>query len=107
MKRFLLLISICTISIFTHAQWRISAPAESRYCVVNPAGETIIPNGRIIKPLGKTYRIAPHPYGMVMSHDGKTVIVLLILRVKPSFPMVELLSLWVKRIALLRIPMEW
>jgi len=74
MKRFLLLISICIIPIFTHAQWRISAPAENRYCVVNPAGETIIPNGRIIKPLGKTYRIAPHPYGMVMSHDGKTVI---------------------------------
>jgi len=74
MKRFLLLASICIIPIFTHAQWRISAPAENRYCVVNPAGETIIPNGRIIKPLGKTYRIAPHPYGMVMSHDGKTVI---------------------------------
>jgi YVTN family beta-propeller protein len=74
MKRFLLLIFICTFPILTHAQWRISAPAESRYCIVNPSGETIIPNGRIIKPLGKTYRIAPHPYGMVMSNDGKTVI---------------------------------
>ena len=74
MKRFLLLISICIIPILTNAQWRISAPAENRYCIVNPAGETIIPNGRIIKPSGKTYRIAPHPYGLVMSHDGKTVI---------------------------------
>jgi DNA-binding beta-propeller fold protein YncE len=69
-----LLISICTFLIFTHAQWRIYAPAENRYCVFNPAGETIIPNGRIIKPLGKTYRIAPHPYGMAMSLDGKTKI---------------------------------
>jgi len=74
MKRLLSLIFICIFPIFMQAQWRISAPAESRYCVVNPAGETIIPNGRIIKPLGKTYRIAPHPYGMAMSHDGKTII---------------------------------
>lgn len=55
-------------------QWHISAPAGDRYCEVNPNGETIIPNGRIIKPLGSTYRIAPHPYGLVLSPDGKTAI---------------------------------
>ncbi|MEY2916417.1 MAG: hypothetical protein RIS73_131, partial [Bacteroidota bacterium] len=25
------------------AQWRISAPAQERYCTINPKGETIIP----------------------------------------------------------------
>lgn len=74
MKRLLVLFSFCTFPILSFSQWRVSAPAGERYSVVNPAGETIIPNGRIIKPLGKTYRIAPHPYGMAMSHDGKTII---------------------------------
>ena len=53
---------------------QLSAPAGNRYCVIDPAGETIIPNGRIIRPLGKTVRIAPHPYGLTMSPDGNTVI---------------------------------
>ncbi|MCY7350122.1 MAG: hypothetical protein LH606_05585 [Cytophagaceae bacterium] len=52
----------------------ISAPAGDRYCEVNPAGETIIPNGRIVRPIGKTYRIAPHPYGLTLSPDGRTVV---------------------------------
>ena len=52
----------------------ISAPAGDRYCEINVAGETIIPNGRIIKPIGKTYRIAPHPYGLTLSPDGRTVV---------------------------------
>lgn len=55
-------------------QWHISPPAGERFCQINTAGETIIPNGRIIKPMGTTYRIAPHPYGLVLSPDGKTVI---------------------------------
>ena len=74
MKRLIFPFLICNIPFFLQAQWRISAPAAERFCTVNPTGKTIIPNGRIIKPLGKTYRIAPHPYGLVMSHDGKTVI---------------------------------
>jgi YVTN family beta-propeller protein len=41
---------------------------------VNPRGETVIPNGRLVKPLGKTYRIAPHPYGLTLSPDGTTAI---------------------------------
>ena len=56
------------------SEWQISAPAGERYTSVNPAGETILPNGRIIKPLGKTYRIAPHPYGLVLSADGSVAI---------------------------------
>ena len=74
MKRLIFSFLICTIPFFLQAQWKISVPAAERFCSVNPSGETIIPNGRIIKPLGKTYRIAPHPYGLVMSPDGKTVV---------------------------------
>ncbi|MBC7890695.1 MAG: hypothetical protein H7Y12_00655, partial [Sphingobacteriaceae bacterium] len=52
----------------------VSAPAGNRPTAVNPAGETVIPNGRIVRPIGRTYRIAPHPYGLTLSSDGKTVV---------------------------------
>ncbi len=49
-------------------------PAGNRYCRIDPAGESIIPNGRIVKPMGKTYRIAPHPFGLTLSPDGRTAV---------------------------------
>ncbi len=52
----------------------ITSPAGDRYCQINPAGESIIPNGRIIKPMGNTVRIAPHPYGLVLSPDGSIAV---------------------------------
>jgi YVTN family beta-propeller protein len=55
-------------------RWLISAPAGDRFTGVKPEGETVIPNGRIVKPLGQTTRIAPHPYGLTLSADGKTAI---------------------------------
>ena len=52
----------------------LSAPAEDRYCQINPAGESIIPNGRIIAPAGKTIQVAPHPFGLALSSDGKIAV---------------------------------
>lgn len=40
-----------------------TAPAGDQYCYLNDR-EAIIPNGRLVKPMGKTTRIAPHPYGL-------------------------------------------
>ncbi len=50
-----------------------SAPAQDQYCAVG-ASDAIIPNGRIVKPMGKTTRIAPHPYGLVLSNDGSIAV---------------------------------
>ena len=55
-------------------QWIGFAPAGEQYCQINPGGETIIPNGRIIKPYGKTFTVAPHPYGLTLSPDGTVAI---------------------------------
>ncbi len=52
----------------------LSAPAGDRYCQINTDGETIIPNGRIIKPMGNTVRIAPHPFGLTLSPDGSVAV---------------------------------
>ncbi|MFN0036718.1 MAG: hypothetical protein ACKVUS_16755 [Saprospiraceae bacterium] len=56
------------------SNWLISSPAGDRYCQINPEGETIIPNGRIVKPMGNTVRIAPHPYGLALSPDGSVAV---------------------------------
>ncbi|MDD3739419.1 MAG: hypothetical protein PHP31_09025, partial [Lentimicrobiaceae bacterium] len=51
-----------------------NAPAGSKYCQIDKNGETIIPNGRIIKPCGKQFITAPHPYGLALSNDGNIAI---------------------------------
>ena len=56
------------------AKWLISAPARNRITAIDKNGETIIPNGRIVKPLGKTVEVAPHPYGLSISPDGSMAV---------------------------------
>lgn len=54
--------------------WIITAPAGERYTRIDRTGETIIPNGRIIAPVGKSIVVAPHPYGLCLSPDGNTAV---------------------------------
>ena len=54
--------------------WLISAPAGEQYTAINKNGVTVIPNGRLISPAGKQVMVAPHPFGLVISPDGKTII---------------------------------
>lgn len=55
-------------------KWIISSPAESNYLKIDFNGESIDPLGRIITPRGKTFRTAPHPYGLVLSKDGNIAV---------------------------------
>lgn len=52
----------------------ITAPAGSAYTKIDKAGRTVLPNGRFVTPRGRQIQTAPHPYGLVLSPDGKTVI---------------------------------
>ena len=52
--------------------WIVTAPAGTRYTAIDKSGETIIPNGRIVTPVGKSITVAPHPYGLTLSPDGNT-----------------------------------
>jgi YVTN family beta-propeller protein len=54
--------------------WDVQPPAGERYCQINPSGETILPNGRVLRPMGNTVRIAPHPYGLALSPDGSVAV---------------------------------
>jgi DNA-binding beta-propeller fold protein YncE len=52
----------------------VSAPSGDQYCSISTDGITVIPNGRLLEPMGKTVRIAPHPYGLALSKDGKMAV---------------------------------
>ncbi len=52
----------------------ISAPAGDEYVIIRKNGQTIIPNGRIINPSGRTHQVAPHPYGLAISNDGNIAV---------------------------------
>lgn len=52
----------------------LEAPAGNRYAERNPAGTTVLPNGRLLTPRGRQVLVAPHPYGLALSPDGKTLV---------------------------------
>src|SRR6478609_866479 len=54
--------------------WTATAPAGNQYTRIDRQGTTVIPNGRLITPLGKQITVAPHPFGLTISPDGKTII---------------------------------
>ncbi len=51
-----------------------TAPAGEKFTKINSEGESVIPNGRLISPMGKLLRVAPHPYGLTLSPDGNIVV---------------------------------
>jgi len=54
--------------------WVATAPAGTQYTSINREGVTVIPNGRFITPMGKQITVAPHPFGLTMSPNGRTII---------------------------------
>lgn len=61
-------------SLVKEKPWVISAPAGDQYTSINKEDVTVIPNGRFLTPLGKQITVAPHPFGLTLSPDGKTII---------------------------------
>lgn len=77
MRKFMLLLSVLFLiscSPSSREVWLALTPAGQRYCRIDTAGTTIIPNGRLLTPLGRQIRTAPHPYGLLLCPDGSTVI---------------------------------
>ncbi len=69
---FLLLLSSCTEQ--KPKLYSISAPAGEKYTFINKEGATVIPNGRLITPAGRQLTVAPHPFGLALSNDGKIAV---------------------------------
>jgi YVTN family beta-propeller protein len=57
------------------AQPYLHPPSVNTYARHDPAGITILPNGRFIRPEGKSIPLARFPHGLAMSRDGKQLFV--------------------------------
>ena len=69
----LLLLSGLLPTFLSAQPWIISTPSGSEYLTRSPE-RTVLPNGRVITPLGKQITTAPHPYGLVLSADGSVAV---------------------------------
>lgn len=77
MKRafcFFLLIFLFSCSPKKNDPWIISSPSGERFIEINKTGTTVIPNGRLLTPAGKSIVVAPHPYGLTLSPDGNIAV---------------------------------
>ncbi|MCP3930964.1 MAG: bifunctional YncE family protein/alkaline phosphatase family protein [Bacteroidetes bacterium] len=71
----LLLLSTCKLRDSKDKNlWILSAPAGSEFTKIDKIGKTVIPNGRHVRPAGKSIVTAPHPYGLTLSPDGNTAV---------------------------------
>jgi YVTN family beta-propeller protein len=52
----------------------LSSPAGSLYTSINKEGTTVLPNGRLLTPSGKSLIVAPHPFGLALSRDGEIAV---------------------------------
>ncbi len=68
--RVLLFFVISTI--LTGAEY--SAPAGTRPALPRPGAESILPGGRLITPLGRSYATGPGPFGLAISPSGNMVV---------------------------------
>jgi YVTN family beta-propeller protein len=53
----------------------LRAPALNEYARHDPAGTTILPSGRFLRPLGRHFPVARWPHGLALSPDGGTLFV--------------------------------
>lgn len=52
----------------------ISSPSGSLYTHIHHKAKTVIPNGRLLTPFGKSIEVAPHPFGLTLSTDGNVAV---------------------------------
>ena len=69
------------------AQPYLHAPAVDTYATHDPAGITILPNGRQLRPEGKSFPLVRFPHGLAMSRDGQLLFV-------PSDGVGQILTEW-------------
>lgn len=53
----------------------LHAPSVNTYARHDPAGTTILPDGRFLTPAGKHVPVSHDPYGLAMTRDGTTLFV--------------------------------
>ncbi len=70
-----------------YSQSFLHPPAVNEYATHDPAGTTILPNGRYLRPEGRHFPLVRFPHGLAMTRDGKRLFI-------PSDGTGQLLSDW-------------
>ena len=77
----IILTGCLTVIVFINCQklipekkYILSAPSGDQYTEIKSDNTAIIPNGRIVTPIGKQIRVAPHPYGLILSPDNNILV---------------------------------
>ena len=52
----------------------LSAPADRLYTHIDRSGTTVAPNGRLLRPVGRSVTVAPHPFGLTLNRTGDLAI---------------------------------
>ena len=52
----------------------LSAPADRLYTHIDRSGTTVLPNGRLLRPVGRSVTVAPHPFGLTVNRAGDLAI---------------------------------
>ena len=74
MKQLFPVAAFLMLTVPMNAQTIITPPAGNLPTAIHKEGKTVIPNGRVLTPYGQPIMVAPHPYGMVLSHDGNILV---------------------------------
>lgn len=53
----------------------LHAPSVNTYARHDPEGMTILPEGKLLKPVGRAVPLAKWPHGMTLMPDGKTIFI--------------------------------
>src|SRR5262249_27025065 len=69
------------------AQPYLHPPAVNTYATHDPAGTTVLPNGRHLRPEARLFPLGRFPHGLAMSRDGKQLFV-------PSDGVGQILTEW-------------
>jgi YVTN family beta-propeller protein len=68
------LLALCLLAAPAPGGSSYTAPAGDRPARIDRQGVTILPNGRLLTPLGRSTLVAPHPYGLCLSPDGRVLV---------------------------------
>ena len=54
----------------------LQVPGSQEFCRINENGTSVLPSGRYVTPAGQLVRITHDPFGLVLSPDGTTAVML-------------------------------
>lgn len=70
----ILALAVCSCRPAKEERILVSAPARSLYTKIDRNGISVLPNGRLITPLGKSVSVAPHPFGLALGPGGTVAV---------------------------------